>query len=473
MLDPAPSYRDKDSREHQPQVHAAGLLLLALSAWIRRQAWLAAIYRRFPVDWRMFVSRTMAARSTRDLRFKRTRAWSTAGSTATGPLQGAILNGVDPKFAVAAGVNLHGYFRGQFGLAESARVYARAWMAAGYPLALCDLDIELPHSLGDASLGAAISSSCPHPVDIIFVNPDQLGLALEKIESEHPGKRYRVGCWFWELENFPKQWIPALDQVDAVMVASEFIAQSIRRVTDKPVFVIPLPVNDLTDSGLTRADFGLSQDDFIFLCSFDFNSWMSRKNPIAVVEAFKRAFPADRTGVRLLLKSSNGHRHPESLAALIGAVGGDHRVLMRDEVLEREHVYALQRCCNAFVSLHRSEGFGLGLAECMLQGRSAIATGYSGNLQFMSAENSLLVNYRLVPVQPGEYLYIDGQLWAEPNLDHAASLMRELADQPGRAAALGFTAQCDLRSRFSPFVCAEALASSLAEAGCASRASTQ
>lgn len=436
----------KDGRKYD-----IGLALLNLSAWIRAQPWLRRVYRYFPEALRFRVSRLLAARAGQAVRFGRSAAWQRAVPPVTAPIGNALapVDGI-------AGVNVFAYARGQFGLAESARLYARALMLAGIPVAVYDITLDLAHSMGDDSLDAHIGTDTPHPINLIFVNPDYLDGAIANIGRERLINRRNIGCWFWELEKFPDDWLPALAEVDEILVSSAFVADIIRRVTDKPVLHVPLPVSAQSDSGLQRADFGLGEHDFVFLCSFDFNSFLARKNPLATIAAFRRAFAGKHANVRLLIKSSNGHRHPEHLRELLNAAAQDRRILVRDEVLERSHVQALQRCADAYVSLHRSEGFGLGLAECMRIGKPVIATAWSGNMEFMTPENSCLVNYRLTPVAEGEYSYHSGQRWAEPDIDHAACYMRRLVDDKNFAAHIGARAAQDIRMQLSPEVIAAA-----------------
>lgn len=201
--------------------------------------------------------------------------------------------------------------------------------------------------MGDDSLNLYIGSDTPHAINLIFVNPDYLLEAVANIGRERLAGRYMIACWFWELEKFSDEWLPALSDVDEFLASSRFIADIIRWVTDKPILQVPLPVLAQPDSGLQRSDFGLAERAFVLLCSFDFNSFLSRKNPLAVVEAFRRAFADGNRDVRLVLKSSNGHRHPEKLRVLLNAVAMDSRILIRDEVLDRSHVQALQRCADA------------------------------------------------------------------------------------------------------------------------------
>lgn len=422
-----------------------GLLLLAFSAWIRRQSWLQSIYRRFPQPLRNQVSSVLAARASRRARFPRTPAWARPVEPVAAALPASVAASPD-----AAGVNIFGYLRGQFGLAESARMYARALIESGYPVALHDIEIELQHSSDDRSLDSHLGQNAPHAISLIFVNPDYFDEALAHIGRGRLEGRYLIACWFWELQDIPEDWLPAVDQVDEIMVASRFVEQAFRRVTDKPITCVPLPLSAVPDSGLQREDFGLGADEFVFLCTFDFNSWVHRKNPFAVVEAFRKAFPPQREGVRLLLKSSNGHRHPDKFLLLLNAARQDPRITVRDEVIDRAHVHALQRCADVYVSLHRAEGFGLGLAECMAMGKPVIGTAWSGNLDFMNEDNSALVDYRLIPVGEGEYPHSPGAVWADADVDHAAASMLRLADDRDYAQRLGARAAQDIRATLSP-----------------------
>lgn len=424
--------------------------LLALSAWVRRQTWLQRVYRWFPQRARDKVSFVLAYRASLRARFPRTDAWSRpaaalpAAAVAAAPVAGA-------------GVNILGYLRGQFGLAESARMYSRALIDAGYPVALFDVAIDLPHGLDDRSVDAHIGEQTPHPTSILFVNPDYLEPALAHIGQERLRGQRLIACWFWELQDIPHDWLPAIERVDEIMVASEFVKQAFERVTDKPVFRVPLPLSPVPDSGLKRGDFGLSEEAFIFLCTFDFNSWVDRKNPFAAIEAFRRAFADGREDVQLLIKSSNGYRHPDKFLRLLAASAQDPRIVVRDEVIDRAHVHALQRCADVYVSLHRAEGFGLGLAECMAMGKPVIATGWSGNVDFMDESNSCLVGYRLVPVGEGEYPHPDGALWAEADVEQAARHMRRLADDRAFAAGLGARAAESVARTLSPQAAAAGL----------------
>lgn len=429
------------------EIHA-GQAMLKLVAWIRRQPLLQLVYQRFPQSWRARASQVLVARNLKKTRLPVLPVPGPRGDTASADATGREQL-VSPAYPPSAGVNIFAYFRGQFGLGESARLYARALIGAGYPVALHDIDISAPHGWDDRSLDRHIGDAAPYRASLIFVNPDYLAQALASIGRAKMEGRYVIACWFWELERVPDDWLWALDQVDEIMVASAFVERAFRRVTGKPILRVPIPISDSGDSGLTREQFGLPDDSFIFLNTFDFNSSWHRKNPLAAIEAFATAFPRMQENVRLLIKSSNGHRYPEQLHQLLAAAAGDPRILVRDDVIDRRHVRALQRCADAYISLHRAEGFGLGLAEAMALGKPVIGTAWSGNLEFMTAHNSCLVDYRLVPVGHGEYVHAANCVWAEPDVVHAAAFMDRIVSDPAFARTIGDRAALDIRDGLS------------------------
>ncbi len=380
------------------------------------------------------------------LRFPRTAAWADPGVPTTA---GAALP-IPP--ADGNGINLFGHLSGEFGLAEVARAYARALLVSGIPVAL--VDVGQAGNGADPMLAPFHDDSAPHAVNLLCTNPDDFDQVLAAIGPDRLMGRPLLASWFWELETIPGQWQAQIAKVDGIVVATAFIQQAFARATDKPLFHVPVPMRLPLASGLQREDFGLDPSRFLFLYSFDFNSWMQRKHPLAIIEAFRAAFPAEDPSVQLLIKTSHGHRHPEQLQMLLRAAGEDARILVRDDLIAPAHVAALQRCCDAFVSLHRSEGLGLGMAECMAIGKPVIATAWSGNLDFMSADNSVLIDSHLIPVQPGDYVGDLDARWAEPDIAQAARAMRLLRDQPALAQALGARAREQVLGTLSPEACA-------------------
>lgn len=394
------------------------------------RAHLLGIYRRLPVDLRAPVSRLYWR-----LKLRRARMPRLAAAAATAwPV-------VEPGERAPAdvAVRVFGYFSGQFGLGESARLYTHALQVASVPVEVHDLDLGLPHARHPFPLRGAVQGAT-RVIDLVVVNPDYLARALPLLPAAAERGVARIACWFWELERVPPSWHWALPHFDGLLVASQFVADAVREVASIPVAVVPLPIVARPASTITRREFGVPADAFLFLSSFDFHSSICRKNPHAVIRAFRLAFPSGKEPVALLIKSSNGDQYPERLLELLALASCDPRIIIRDGVIEPAHVRALQQWSDAFVSLHRAEGFGLGLAECMALGKPVIATGWSGNLEFMNEDTAWLVDHALVDVAPGEYADAEGARWAEPDVAHAARIMHQVAADraaTARTAAAG------------------------------------
>ena len=210
-----------------------------------------------------------------------------------------------------------------------------------------------------------------------------------------------------------------------------------------------------------RAEFSLPEHRFLF--TFDFNSFSARKNPLATIEAFSRAFPAGDGRVGLVIKYAQGYRYPEKVRMLETLAANDPRVVLLDRLLSREDTFGLQSVCDAYISLHRSEGLGLGMAECMALGKPVIATAYSGNLEFMRRDNSCLVDFTLIPVKPGDYLYYEpGWMWADPDIDQAAQYMVRLLDDPDYRNRIAERAASDIATRCNDEVVGAAITERLA-----------
>lgn len=301
------------------------------------------------------------------------------------------------------------------------------------------------------------SDTLRYPSNISFINAEQMQMAHSVLGRVAYADRYNIGFWAWELEKFPRQWHGAFRFVDEVWTPTAFVRDAISAATDKSVLRMPTAVEFEVPLGMDRAHFGLHPGDFVFLFSFDFNSFVSRKNPEAVIAAFRQAFTGGIRGVRLLMKSTNGNRFPERLEQLRRAAADDPRIEVRDGFLSRKEMSGLQNAVDCYVSLHRAEGFGLGMAECMYLGKPVIATRYSGNMDFMDGENSLLVDYRMTPLHEGDYMDWQGQQWAEPDVTHATRLMRQVFDDRDLARRIGANAAANIRRTHSHLVCGSAM----------------
>ncbi|MDP2709629.1 MAG: methyltransferase domain-containing protein [Solirubrobacteraceae bacterium] len=359
----------------------------------------------------------------------------------------------NPQLA-SLGVNAVGYLRGGLGLGQAARLYVRALHAAGVPVRTTTVDVNLPDVVGPDGRRAQVKTTDfadlhvegELPFNLVCVNAPELPALHASLGADFFEDRYTIGVWAWEVDVVPSSWDRAFGLVDEIWVYSRYVQEIISNVSPVPVVRIPLPIvappagGDLTGLHLP--------DGFQFLFLFDFYSTLQRKNPLGLVAAFTRAFEPGE-GPQLVLKSHNGDYKPERLAALRDAVGDRPDIQIVDEFLSSEQMAALMRRADCYVSLHRAEGFGLTLGETMALGKPVIATGFSANLDFMTAENSYLVRHRETLVGPEGENYPAHGTWAEPDVEHAAQLMREVWEDPAGARARGERGQREIAEHFS------------------------
>jgi glycosyltransferase involved in cell wall biosynthesis len=258
---------------------------------------------------------------------------------------------------------------------------------------------------------------------------------------------YRIAYWNWELETVPGEWVEIAPLIGEIWSPTKFIAEAMRSRMPVPVFEMEPGVEVGAIEAVSRIDLGIPHDHYVFLFMFDMYSEIERKNPLAVIRAFRAAFDrSEKTS--LVIKVSRGHADPTGLERLETAAR-DAGVILVDRVVSRECAYGFIEMSDCFVSLHRSEGFGLGLAEAMLLGKPAIATGYSGNLSFMNSGNSFLVDYKLIEIAQSGPIYPKGSFWAEPSEEQAAERMREVFSNREQAALLGARAKSEMREKLS------------------------
>jgi glycosyltransferase involved in cell wall biosynthesis len=365
-----------------------------------------------------------------------------AGSAAERPPFAPDRSGSDPR------ANVIGHFRGEFGMAEVARSLVTAAQAARVRVALVSARSSDERG-ADLRFADAIGVDTPHPINVICVNANETAQLMDAFGPSVTAGRYNIGFWFWELARLPAAWSGAIDRVDEIWVATRFVAETMAASTSRPVQTIRLAVDATPSRTYRRSGFGLSDDVFTFLFTFNFSSYVARKNPLGTINAFRKAFPRREEPVALVLKSTNGAKDRDHVRHLQEAIDGDDRIRLIDRFMSRDEVFGLESVVDSYVSLHRSEGFGLGLAESMFLGKPVVGTGYSGNLEFMNETNSLLVDYHLTAVGEREYPFPEGQVWAEPSEEHAAELMRRLVDDPAFGQEVGARARAHMLQHFS------------------------
>lgn len=345
----------------------------------------------------------------------------------------------------APGINLIGFLEAESGLGEVARRLGGGLERSGIPFAASSY--RRTASRQEHAVGFEVDGTALYDTNVICLNADELPGLVDDVGVELFFRRSSIGVWFWETNVFRAEDRQALLFLDEVWVLSEYVREAVGREADVPVIVAPIPIDPPRAPTFTRADLGLPAG-FLFLFVFDFAS-AERKNPLGVAEAFKRAF-APGVGPTLVLKSINGReRKPRLLEQLQRAVADRPDIIVHDGYVSETKRDAYIAACDCFVSLHRSEGLGLTMAEAMSYGKPVIATGYSGNLEFMHERIGHLVPYELVPVPEGWWAHAGGALWAEPDVDAAAAAMSEVYAAPEAARALGERARSEILARFS------------------------
>lgn len=345
------------------------------------------------------------------------------------------------------GVNVAGYVRSEKGMGESVRSSMRALSAVG-------IAYEATQIVDTGSLNThptASSDKHPYAINLIHVNADQVPFVAGTLGRAFFEGRYNIGYWTWELSEFPMKWRRSFEYFDEIWVPSQFVLEAIARVSPIPVVRVPHSIAVEEGSGNPNETPPLRGHGgrFRFLFMFDFMSTWQRKNPFGVLEAFRCAFPSDEAEVELVIKTMHAGFAPHVFQRLQQANRGN-RISVVDAAWNRTQVLQALRSCDCVVSLHRSEGFGLLLAEAMALGKPVIATNYSGNLDFMTPENSLLVDYRLVELTEDHGPYQRGNQWADPHLEHAAELMRWVVAHPEEVRAIGCRAAETIRVTLSP-----------------------
>ena len=372
------------------------------------------------------------------------------------------------------GVNLSGYLRSTTGMGESARSMARTLEVAGVETALA----VVPSAFHDPAtprqgLACAFGTIAPQlDVNLVVANADDLLRVRDWLPQDVWNGRCNVGYWVWETETAPARFADATRGLDGVWTPSTYSAAAIRAAVEVPVTVVPhLPDFEALDAARpARSAFGLADEALLFGYFFDAKSELERKNPAALIEAFRRAF-GQRSDVGLVMKASSPARGSYAFESLKAAAAGLN-VTWIEHPLTRAESCNLMASLDVYVSLHRAEGFGLTMAEAMAIGKPVIATGYSGNLDFMDAGSAWLVDHAVVSTRCAHGPYPAGSRWSEPSVAHAAELMRGAENRAGREA-LGTAARRHIRGVLAPVVVARRAREALHALRAGSRAATQ
>jgi hypothetical protein len=432
-----------------PAGGAAAPARLDLVAGALRKARIALRERRLPISprrwlqlWRLHTIESARARHEPLWPDARTSSHRSIGaSSAPATARAAFGNGRPDE--APAGLTIVGYLADGTGVSAAAHASARACAAANIPFELVDARPLEP-------------ARGKYAASLLHVNADQTTIVAGLLGRSFFAHRYTIGYWAWELDELPSAFDEAFDVVDEIWALSSFVQRAVAARSPVPVVTMPPAVTVAPAAACDRAEFGLPRDCFLFLVAYDLLSVPERKNPLGALAAFRRAFPAPRD-VGIVVRANHFASRPDDAAAIRAAVEATEGAFLVERPLAREQAQALQQLCDAFVSLHRAEGFGLNIAEAMLLGKPVIVTGWSGNLDFTDHRNACLVDYQLVTLAEDTPPYPRGSRWAEPDLDQAAEFMLRVAsdqklrrelEQRGRATVDALFAPAQVGTKF-------------------------
>ena len=340
---------------------------------------------------------------------------------------------------LAGPVLVSGLMNRASGIGRAGRLTAATLEAAGHDVIRHD---------AEPTFALSPIERLPFPVQeqggdwIIHLNAPEAAKLLSCFRLEDFADRRRIGFWAYELHPAPTSWGPITDFFHEIWAPSEFTAEALRAVAPTAkISVVPHPAPDVSGARPDRSRFGLPENAVLFFSLFDTLSSRSRKNPLGAIQAYTAAFPEPQNDVRLIIKAANAGPDSADLHSL-SAVARRPDIVILTDVFSDEEMLRLLASIDVLVSLHRAEGFGLPLLEAMSLGKPVIATGWSGNMEFMTAENSVLVGYKLVPVQDAAQIYASNdRLWAEPDIQDAAHHIKRLSADAQARRILGENAQ--------------------------------
>jgi glycosyltransferase involved in cell wall biosynthesis len=345
------------------------------------------------------------------------------------------------------GINLVGYLNHVLGLGETARQFAGALQAAGIPHAVAALDLPDPARRSpEAHAPWLADAELPYEVTVLWCSPDRYGVDVEP--ASLPGRR-RIARWAWELPALPRRWRHAAESFSEIWTPSTFVHAAVRATSSLPVRLVPPPVAVPPAPALDRSRWGVRDDQQLFLFVFDYHSVARRKNPLGLITAFRDAF-AGAGELTLLIKTVNASAHPREATELREAAAQNPGVRIVDAALSSTERYGLIAGCDCYVSLHRSEGFGMTVAEAMAYARPVIATRFGGPVDFLDDRTGYPIPWRKSRVGVRGTAYPRWGKWAEPDLRRATELMRDVVERPADAAVRGTRAAQLMAERYAP-----------------------
>lgn len=328
------------------------------------------------------------------------------------------------------GINLIGNIRSETGLGESMRILARILKENHVPFVIINVDQWAGSDNEIHDWDEYIVDEPKYAMNVIHINAGEWARYYSDFDNSLLDYRYNVAYWLWELETFPKVWQPCIETVDAIWAPSQFICDCLGKYTDKPVAHVPYAMWLKEPVAYDRSAFDLPEDAFLYLMMYDFRSVSERKNPKASIKAFKNAFSAEEANAKkigLIIKVNNAATESETEKLKV-QLDGYKYIYFITKNLTRDQVESLEAAADVLISLHRSEGFGLPMAEAMYLGTPTIVTNWSANTEFVTEDGACLVDGRFVEITSQIGPYEKGNRWMDADVNKASTYVRRLYD---------------------------------------------
>jgi glycosyltransferase involved in cell wall biosynthesis len=359
-------------------------------------------------------------------------------------------------------IGLFGFVTTESGVGEASRGLIRGYMSAGIDLQIYDYRASPSRKENKEFADLVRSSAMPMDIAHVCVNADGMDTffrsKLGQIASE---AKYKIGTWYWELEEFPDEWTFNQHYIDEIWVATAFVANALKKKINIPIHVIPPSVSFSVDSKYNRKFWGIPEKKKVIMSSLDALSYLSRKNSVGLISVFsKLALTKDANEYHIVMKV---HNLSEADERRIREEIKTPNITIFNKTMTTEENYGLLACADVYVSLHRSEGLGFPILEAMKLGIPVVATGYSGNVDYMNEKNSFMVPYKLVRVRR-DGVYHEGY-WAEPDANACIELVKQALSEGNGTREITQRAKEDIERRFSPAAIGERISRRLKEIG--------
>lgn len=344
------------------------------------------------------------------------------------------------------GVNYFADFNAVTGIGEAVRGNVSALSLQGVNVK----KIHIPLSENQYPFLNDFDSTPEYDINIFHHNP---GFQFKKILKKYPPtffkNKYNIAYWAWETDIFPKRFHAYLDLIDEIWVPSTFVKKSIAKVTDKPICVIPHQIEIENDDSICFNALNLPEDSFVFLNVFDYGSTIARKNTLELIETFKQSFN-ETENVWLVLKALPNSSFSRDMYLVHTAISNHQRIILIEDILKQNELMALKKRCQVYISMHCAEGFGINLAQAMLLGKPVIATGYSGNMDFMNHENSFPIPFKLSKIKSSSKTFSPKTIWAYPDMLEAGKIMRWVVENYESASKIAAKGKKFIQENLSP-----------------------